>query len=398
MTKWMCGLVTGVLVGAGAAAGQSADPLDTTRVPRLRVSEVTRVGGHDAREDYLFDGVRDVAVLGPDAFVVLDAGSHEARTYGLDGILREKVGGEGEGPGEFVSPSRVSVLPGGRLMVWDGRLQRASVFELDGSVQTTRAHEVGPMALFFSGFAGALPDGSFVQRVNPNPLDLRDEPEGARRDTTFFRHVSAEGEPLGPVVSVLGPRRILVKYDRSSWTREPPIFGRELISAVRNETLLLAFTDSLHVRRFAADGTEFAPLRLRRPVRTAGPRRIEAARAELLADAQEAAATTTGSSMPALSALQRGRVESLRDRPAEETIPAFAGLLVGADGTLWIREYPLPGEPKGQRWFRMGEDFRPDGWFDLPESSRFLAAGHGLLVSVAEDDLDVESVVVHRIR
>lgn len=85
---------------------------------------------------------------------------------------------------------------------------------------------------------------------------------------------------------------------------------------------------------------------------------VDAARAELVAEAEAAAATPTGSSLPGISAFERGRVESLKKIPAEETVPAFAGMLVGADGTLWVREFRLPGEPKAERWFRMGPGSR----------------------------------------
>ena len=389
--------ITGVLLGAAGASGQTADPLDTTRVPRLTITELIRVGGNDPRADYVFETIRDAAVLDPDAFVVLDGGSSEVRTYGVDGILRRKVGGEGEGPGEFVSAGRLSTLPRGRLMVWDGRLQRATVFGPDGAVESTGSPDFGPMALFFSGFVAALPDGSWIQRVDRNPLELRDEPEGLRRDTLVFRHVSPDGQLLERVAAVLGPRRMLVKYDPTSWAPEPPILGRDLVSVVKGDTLLLALTDSLCLMRFMADGTALAPLRLPRPVRAATRRVADAARAELVAEAEGGAVTPRGSSLPGMAAFQRGRIESLKKMPAEETVPAFAGLRVGADGRLWVHEYRLPGEPGAQRWFRMGPDFRPDGWLEVPENGRLLAAGYGLLVTVVRDDLDVESVVAYRI-
>lgn len=396
MRGWALGIAW-ILIGAGGASGQDADPLDTASVRRLGVAELARVGGDDLREGYLFERVRDAVVLGPDAFVILDGGSSEALTYGIDGILRGKVGGEGQGPGEFGSARRLSALSGARLMVWDSQLQRATVFGPDGTVESTASVDLGPMAGFFSGFVAALPDGSWIQRVDRNPLELRDEPEGTRRDTLVFRHVSADGNLLDPVAAVLGPRRILVKYGPTSWAPEPPILGRDLISVLKGDTLLLGLTDSLRILRFTADGPPLPPLRLPRPERTAGRRLADAVRAELVAEAEGAGARPRGASLPGLAAFQRGRIESLKRMPAEETVPAFAGLLVGADGSLWVREYRLPNEPKAERWFRMGPDFRPDGWLDVPESGRLLAAGYGLLVTVVKDDLDVESVVVHRV-
>lgn len=397
MKRWTCGL-TWILLAAGGVSGQTVDPLNTTSVRALRVAELTRVGGDDLREGYWFERVGDAEVLGPGAFVVLDGGSSEVRTYGVDGILRGKVGGEGPGPGEFASARRVSRLPQGRLMVWDSQRQRATVFGPEGAVESTASVNLGSMALFFSSFVGALSDGSWIQRIGSHPLDLRDQPEGARRDTVVFRHVSADGELLEAVAAVLGPRRILVKYSPISWAPEPPILGRDLISVLKGDTLLLAHTDSLRVMRFTADQTTFPPLRLPRPVRTAERRLVDAVRAELLEQARGTGTRQRSVSLPGLAAFKEGRIESLKEMPAEETVPAFADLLVGADGTLWVQEYRLPEEPKEERWFRMGPGFRPDGWLDVPAGGRLVAAGYGLLVSVVKDEMDVESVVVHRVR
>ena len=387
---------TCLLLAAGSSAAQSIDPLDTARSPRLRTDQVVRVGDGDLREDYFFEKVTGAAVLSPDAFVVLDRGSGEARTYDLAGTLKSKVGGAGKGPGEFVEALGLEALPGGRLMVWDGDLQRATVFGPDGMLQSTASPALGPMAIFFSGFVGGLSDGSWIQRLARNPMELRDEPEGPRRDMLVFRHVGSDGKLLERI-AVLGPERVLVKYSQVSWEGVTPIFGRDLVSAMRGDTLLLALTDSLSVKRFTASGSPLPPLRLPRPTRPAGRQMAAAARAQLVAEAK-AAGSASGGPLPGMTEYRRGKIESIEKLPAEATLPAFSDLLVGADGIVWVREFRIPGEPKAERWFSMGTDFRPTGWIEIPDEGRLVAAGYGLLVTVVKDEMDVESVVVLRLQ
>jgi len=110
MRRWAW-TIAWLLWGVGRLSAQTTDPLDPGAVRRLRVTEVTQIGGDDLREAYVFDRIRDAAVVSSDAFVVLDGGSNEARTYGLDGIIRSKVGGKGQGPGEFASAGRIDGSP-----------------------------------------------------------------------------------------------------------------------------------------------------------------------------------------------------------------------------------------------------------------------------------------------
>ncbi len=386
------------VVVASRADAQRSDPFDTANMPQLTLTDVARVGDSSSDLDYLFDGIGDVAVLGPESFAVLDRGSNEVRAYDSAGTLLWKVGGEGDGPGEFRSASRLSLLEGDRFFVWDSGLSRATTFGSDGSVLSTARADFGAMAAFTAGFVAALPDGSWIQRIEVSPLDLRDEPDGPRRDSVTFVRVAADGASQRDVMTVQGPTRYLARYSKVTWERQRLILGRDLVAAVRGDTLLVATTDSMYFRRVVPGGGTVAPLRIDRPVRPADRRAREAERSVRVEAASGTSGSTSGESLPGLASMMAGRAEALEAMPAEESFPAFSDLLIGADGDAWIKEYRRSGEADSELWYRLDSAYEPDGWMQLPEGEELEAVGHGLVLSVATDSLGVETVIVRRLR
>lgn len=397
MVKGMWVAVMVSLVVSSGADAQGADPFDTERVPQLTLTEVARIGDSSGEMDYLFDGVGDVAVLGPESFAVLDRGSNEVRAYDSSGALLWKVGGEGDGPGEFRSASRLSLLEGDRFLVWDSRLSRATTFGSDRSVVSTARADFGTMAAFTAGFVAALPDGSWIQRIGVNPLDLRDEPDGPRRDSVRFVHVAADGASQRDVMTVQGPARYLARYSQVTWEQQRLILGRELVAAIRVDTLLVATTDSMHFSRVVPGGGAVAPLKIDRPARPADRRAREAERSARVAAALGASESTSGQSLPGLASMVVGRAEALQEMPAEESFPAFSDFLIATGGEVWIKEYRLSDEAGSELWYRLDSAYEPDAWMQLPEGEELGAVGHGLVLSVATDSLGVETVVVRRL-
>jgi len=269
----------------------------------------------------------------------------------------------------------------------------------DGTMESTgTVHGADPMAALTATFVGALADGSWIQRVDGSPFALRGQPEGPRHDTIRFNHVSAEGEVLGEVAAVAGPLRILYK-DKTTWGDETPIFGRELISVVSGDRLLVGLNDSLRLEAFSPGGDVLPPLRAPRPPRRATRDLVDAERARRVgeAEARKAAAADRPSRFGDMGAMEDRNIDIAKKIPAEETLPAFKRMLAGSDGRLWVQEQPRPDEG-GERWFRMTSGFQPDGWLDVPEGGRLLAAGDGLIVTLVKDDLDVQTVVLYQVR
>jgi hypothetical protein len=82
-----------------------------------------------AREE-MFGEIGDVVASPNGEFFVLDAQTQEINRYDSSGILRERVGRPGSGPGEFRAAADLAVTPDGYLVVVDEATRELSVYRV----------------------------------------------------------------------------------------------------------------------------------------------------------------------------------------------------------------------------------------------------------------------------
>lgn len=127
--------VTGALMlvlwqAPAALAGQSSLALAVEPKPVLEIGEVLG----DSPE-YSFTDLTAIAVIG-DSIFVLDGAANVIRVFNHHGEFLGRVGGEGEGPGEFKWPVAMRLVPEG-IAVTDLKLRRQSFFSLKGELLRT---------------------------------------------------------------------------------------------------------------------------------------------------------------------------------------------------------------------------------------------------------------------
>ena len=121
-------------------AGDPGSPSDVEQwsLSEVPLLEIGVVEGDPAYQ--LHEAVSSVRL--PDASVaVVNRGSQEIRFYSPDGRHIRSVGGEGSGPGEFRSPSRIWRWGADSLRVWDSRLRRFSFMDNQGAEARTERFE-----------------------------------------------------------------------------------------------------------------------------------------------------------------------------------------------------------------------------------------------------------------
>ena len=136
-----------ILAGAAACtdpgpAGTAPDVVtetigDTTLVRTLSgsvwgaeatlVPEIT-IGRLDGPEEYIFGRIGSIAVDDDWTVYVFDHQAYHVQVYDSAGTYVETLGGRGEGPGEFMYPEAIAMLPDGRLVVRDPGNMRVQVF------------------------------------------------------------------------------------------------------------------------------------------------------------------------------------------------------------------------------------------------------------------------------
>ncbi|MCJ7679291.1 MAG: NHL repeat-containing protein [Candidatus Aminicenantes bacterium] len=68
---------------------------------------------------------------------VLDSGNHRIQKFSPDGKYLTTIGGEGQGPGEFVYPDSMGITPDGLICVSDPNNQRIQIIDADGHEKKT---------------------------------------------------------------------------------------------------------------------------------------------------------------------------------------------------------------------------------------------------------------------
>jgi len=95
--------------------------------------EEASIGVESGADEYMFGRIG--AVYATDELIyVLDAQVPAVRVYDHDGTFVRTLGGEGQGPGEYTSPSLLTADNAGRVYLYDSRLGRINIYGPDGAV------------------------------------------------------------------------------------------------------------------------------------------------------------------------------------------------------------------------------------------------------------------------
>jgi hypothetical protein len=154
------------------------------------------LGIEDGDPDWqIFTFVTDALATPDGRMVIADRGRLEVYIIRPDGTLQARVGGRGEGPGEFLSIWGLMWSWAGReFWVWDMNLVRFNCYSLDG--EFLRAQFYGRQEELYDHFI-SLNDGRFLALTLGDPVD------GSMSRYTI---VDEELKVIGDFIEVPGPR------------------------------------------------------------------------------------------------------------------------------------------------------------------------------------------------
>lgn len=98
---------------------------------KVRLVEDLRIGVLEGEPAYLFGNVSDLAVGRDRSLYVLDGTG--IRQYDRQGRFVRRIGGQGQGPGEYGRIQGIEVLPDERLAIWDIGNRRIIVYSAEGA-------------------------------------------------------------------------------------------------------------------------------------------------------------------------------------------------------------------------------------------------------------------------
>ncbi|MYA10583.1 MAG: hypothetical protein F4087_04680 [Gemmatimonadetes bacterium] len=375
----LCALVT--LAGCAdepypdqAQASSPGTPLEIDAAPTLSVGVVAG----DSLE--IFDRVVTPFVLPDGRLVVPLDGSRDIRVFTPDGDFAYRLGGPGEGPGEFLSLS--AAWPrGDTIEAFDGELRRLTRFLPDGSV-TTVPVPGGPFPDMSLG-VGPLEEGWALGGVAAGGPGQRDRIE--------IHHFGRDGGHLGALGSAGG----IVRYATAGFGGPEPLSPRSV---------------------FASDGTRlYLGDTLEPLIRRVGP--AGASAGEIAWEPTEALSVQAAleqvidRAVARASADQRSATrQRLEGAVVSTELSVFWDFLPDPEGFLWVQPYEplahafalggtyLGGTAGEGAWRVFTADGQDAGTITIPAGLVVTQIGPSAVVGIHRDDLGVESVRVHRLR
>lgn len=332
----------------------------------LSSNPTVSIGSARGEEPYQLYRVFGARRLSDGQIAVVNQGSQELRLYDREGSFLHGSGREGEGPGEFRDAFQLWVLPGDTILVGDYRPWRFLVFGPGGEW----VRDVTPEPLYPNPpDAAVLDDGRSVlgsSERSREGSDFRPEvlhlivhaPDGTLLDTLGVWPHGSYGQPI--------PGR------GALWVY--PWFEAFSRFAAAGESIAVTTAEQPEIRLMDASGGVRRIIRWEGRDRTVNDADVAAARREL-----------------------RQLLEPLltEDRPVAEHFPTVAALEFGRDGRLWVRRYPRPEGPKGERWLVFEPEGRPACEVTLPDGFDPYEFGADYVLGTATDELDVERVVMY---
>lgn len=119
---------------AGIRITENPRPPEGSRLPwRIGPEPALSIGRLEGEEPYMLHEVGSIARLADGRIVVANRGSSEVRVFDASGGHLVSWGGQGEGPGEFLSLTRVAPWPGDSIVAWYSPGLGISVFDSEGN-------------------------------------------------------------------------------------------------------------------------------------------------------------------------------------------------------------------------------------------------------------------------
>lgn len=354
---------------AGVTLVRFAD-LASLSVPERALTLSAEVGGRPGSELYRVSSAR---LLDGGGLVIGNSGTAQVVYTDGAGEVVGRAGGEGDGPGEFRAITGFPRLRGDTLTVYDVRLGRLTVLDPAGEVVETRplqppsrSVDLLPLAISADGRVLAIQGEARIFAQS-----------GVRQDTAPLMLIRP---PSSVDTLSLWPSKqwSFAAMERGAFRSEFG-FGRSAQASGRNGRAVVGSTGTLALRVVDADGAEVMRIEGTRPNPPVSDDQVDRWRADRLADLPDDAP-------PAL----RTAIEAA---PHNETLPAFAGVLLDADGRVWIGEWVDIGADE-RPWTVFGRDGEPAFRVVLPRSATPLDAAGDRLVVLDRTELAEEVVRV----
>lgn len=313
----------------------------------------------------------------PDSrLAVANSGTFEVLVFRPDGALVRRIGGPGEGPGEFGSVGSVISLPGDSLAVFDPRRRRLTVFGPEG--EPAREFSVGDLVPAM-GFTQLLPLSSkgyvlFLTRRFPD----ESEP-GIFRPPAESLRLSHDGRVLDSLGIFPGAEVFLSEAGAGVL-----MFGKVPLPATIGDRFVIATGEAPEIRHYNFGGELLRISRWPDFDRAVTPERLN---------------ETLEIGLQNLPESQRAAARQMARRfPHAEEFPPYGKILISDEGELWVScymgpEMAVPGQtPERCSWLVFDSSGVAIARSETPARFHAFAVRDGTMIGVHADEAGAEEI------
>ena len=310
------------------------------------------------------------AVFFGDGIAIADVMSYEVLILDAAGRLLSRHGRQGEGPGDYMNLNSIARHADGLVTSDAFHLRITRLDASGGYIGVTKFDtDLYQMSRIVGAFGNSVLLEMWTMGWRGNRLPAG--PMEIRQPVTYSIVRLSDGEVVfegtRPGEEQWALREVYNDAGNLSSSWEPVIFGRTAVSAVTDRYAYLADTDSITITRYDEAGTAVEVVSFEQPRESA-----EADWVRFVSDT--------------LRANEFRSERLLEDLPARPTLPAFSAMRGGADGLLWIREYPDPFQDQVV-WVGFSEEWERKKRITMPVSLHVL--------DIAEDRVLVQAKGAH---
>ena len=319
------------------------------------------------------------AVFFGEGIAIADVQAYEVLVLDAAGRLLSRHGRKGEGPGDYMNLNSIARHADG-LVTSDAFHLR--ITRLDASGGYIGVTKFEPVLYQMSRIVGAFGNSVLLEIWAPGwrgsspagPMEIR-QPVTYKIVRLSDGEVVFEGTRPGQEQWAL--REVYDDAGNLAHGGEFVVFGRTAVSATTDRYAYLADTDSITITRYDEAGI-------------AEVFSLEHFRERADEDWERLVRDT----LRANEFISEFGLRLLEDLPARATLPAFSAMTGGADGLLWIREYPNPLQEEVV-WVGFTEAWERKKRITVPVDMAVLDIAEDRVLVQAKGALDEELVEVY---
>jgi hypothetical protein len=358
-----------------------------------RVSEepLLQIGALQGRDEYIFHDLVGAVRMSDERIVVADRGFAELRFYDSAGAFLGRVGGSGEGPGEFENLSFLGTFAGDSLVTYDRALLRIQVFDPHGRFIRSFRVESRWAGFFRDMVLGVLGSSKLAMEFAGIGTEV---PHGVVRwPPELIVSVDLNTRQLDSLYLLPGPEAEVEDRGGGGYSHAAVLFAKENEFAVARDEVAVISTDAFAVHVIGVNGT---PRRIFR--RLISPERATREHFDTLVDnILDVVFAEESNPNPEDVAGMRRMWES---RPWASTLPLLRSVHLDSEGNVWLEPYfhigasPEPFQVFSVEGIWLGEVAMPPG-HDRgvhPRRAPYFQVGRDFVLGVWLDEADVQYV------